>query len=134
MLVALALIQTRFPPRYHTAEMLLEKILDAVRDKEFTPAVLTSTTSDPHDLSARIKLILATCAAAPLAPVAPTNSPAMEAPSSCPPTLTSTPAVLSERTVQPDAHGDDTGAVVPTDGNPEEPNNAYYVLRRLRGN
>jgi len=61
MLARLTLLQSQLPPRYHTAAMLADKILDTVRGEWFAASLLSGAShSDPHALAAQAKLLLAT--------------------------------------------------------------------------
>jgi len=54
-------MQSRLPPRNHTAAMLADKILNTLRGERFAAALLSGAFhAIPRDLSAQAKLLLTT--------------------------------------------------------------------------
>jgi len=61
MISRLSLLQSQLPPRYHTAAMLADKILNTVRGEWLAASLLAGAAyNNPPELAAQAKLLLAT--------------------------------------------------------------------------
>jgi len=127
MIACLSLLRSQLPPRYHTTAMLDDKILGTVRGDWFAAPLLSGAShSNPHELAAHTKLLLATglpCIRsyaslyAPRAPDAPAAIAFLTSPPPAPPAPPSTETWTVD-------------TMIPDDKVPRE---VFYVLRRFRG-
>lgn len=130
MIGRLVQLQSQMPTRYQSADMLTDKIMEAIHGEWFTATVIPDSAGDPHVLAARIKLMLttgppATRSTTPSTTTVTTRPDDGSAPT---PTFLTDPASddanATTDTMMVTAHADD----------PNEPNRVYYVLKRFRAN
>ena len=127
MIARLSLLQSQLPPRYHTAALLADKMLDTVRGEWFAaPLISGASHSNLHKLSVRAKLLLATGPPSIRSPASLSAPPAPNAPAATT-FLTTTP------TAPPAPSPSDAWTVDTTIPDDSAPNEVFYVLRRFRG-
>jgi len=124
MIAHLSLLKSQLPPRYHTAAMLAEKILDTTRGEWLAvPLISGASHSNPHKLAPNAKLFLAigppgirslASLSAPLGPDAPAATAFLTTTPTAPPPF-------------------DTWTIDTTIPDDSALNEVFYVLRRFRG-
>lgn len=131
MIGKLVTMQTQLPVRYHTAAMLTDKIMDAIRGEWFAATVIPDSAGDPHILTARIKLMLTT--GPPTSAQTTTTTTLSPAPAATP-AVPATPTYMTSDASDTAAADTDTMSVSVSADDPAHPNRVYYVLKRFRAN